>query len=79
VKASQFGFIIPSLIRRRKALGISQAALSDRIGVSSDLVGKWETGIRFPSIFLLFCWMDALDMRLNVKRKGSECGEKISH
>lgn len=34
----------------RKALGLSQEALADRLGVSRQAIGKWESGSSFPSI-----------------------------
>ena len=33
---------------RRKALGISQAQLAERIGVNTSAVGMWELGERKP-------------------------------
>jgi DNA-binding XRE family transcriptional regulator len=58
------GEVIDQLILRRKALGLTQPDLNDRIGVADRLLSKWECGERMPSGFLLFCWARALGGRL---------------
>ena len=52
---------------RREALGLTQAQLADRMGVTTTAVRKWETGQALPSADklpaladLLNCSIDAL-------------------
>lgn len=56
--------LIGVLITTRKAIGMSQEQLCERIGVSDGLVNKWESGARLPSSFYLMCWCIALGLRL---------------
>lgn len=37
------------LARLRKAQGLTQAQLADRVGTSETYIGHWETGYRRPS------------------------------
>ena len=38
------------IIARRKELGISQAALSKRLGTSTSVIGRYERGTMTPSV-----------------------------
>lgn len=49
---------------------ISQADLDDVIGVCNGLVAKWETAVRFPTLFSAFCWAEALGMEIKLVKKG---------
>ena len=59
-------FVVADLVTKRKRLEYTQEELNARLGVADRLVGKWEVGIRTPTSFHLYCWADALDMRLCV-------------
>jgi transcriptional regulator with XRE-family HTH domain len=58
--------LIEQLVRLRKAKGLSQEALDDRLGVSDGMVAKWETAARLPGAFFLMCWCKALGVQLSV-------------
>lgn len=58
--------LIEDLARLRKARGLSQEALGDRLGVSDGMVAKWETAARLPGAFFLMCWCKALGVTLSV-------------
>tara|TARA_R110000824_G_scaffold120059_5_gene274665 strand:+ start:1965 stop:2210 length:246 start_codon:yes stop_codon:yes gene_type:complete len=64
--------LISQLIKRREQLNISQEKLNETIGVADNLVGKWECGMRLPSGFLLYCWSQALNLRIELKE--NNCG-----
>ena len=45
---------INEIIRqRRKALGLTQEQIAQRLGVSAPAVNKWESGASYPDITLL--------------------------
>lgn len=50
------------LAARREAQGLSQQALSSRIGVRQSAVGNWESGIRMPRWPELRALANALDV-----------------
>ena len=45
---------------RRKSLGLNQTQLAERIHVTAKAVSRWERGVGFPSIELLYPLADAL-------------------
>ena len=49
------------LKRMRLAAGLSLRELGSRLGVSAQAVHKWETGIAWPSAYLLPQIAEALD------------------
>jgi transcriptional regulator with XRE-family HTH domain len=49
---------------RRSALGLSQAALADRMGVSRDWVNSFEAGKPRVELILVLRLLEALDLRL---------------
>jgi len=61
--------VVTGLISLRQEQGISQEVLADRIGCASSLVHKWEQFKRVPSNFLLICWLDALDAKVEIKTR----------
>ena len=65
-----FRQLVKELTQRRITLGLTQPILSSNIGVASGLVSKWEAGIRYPSRYLLFCWLSALDMEIRAIPNG---------
>ena len=46
---------------RREAMGLSQAALAKRLGVSQSTVGNYEAGISFPREEVLLRLFDSLE------------------
>tara|TARA_R100001530_G_scaffold54610_1_gene40287 strand:+ start:3675 stop:3926 length:252 start_codon:yes stop_codon:yes gene_type:complete len=64
--------LISKLIKRREELNISQEKLNEKIGVADNLVAKWECGMRLPSGFLLYCWTQALNLKIELKE--NNCG-----
>jgi transcriptional regulator with XRE-family HTH domain len=52
--------LIRALVERRKALGLTQQALDDKIGCAGGLVGKWECLNRTASLVSLVMWAEAL-------------------
>ena len=45
---------IHEIIRtRRQALGLTQEALAEKVGVSAPAVNKWEKALNYPDITLL--------------------------
>lgn len=49
---------------RRKALGMSQAELAEKLHVTAKAVSRWERGIGFPDIKLLQPLADALEITI---------------
>lgn len=49
------------LRKLRKAAGLTQRELGDRIGVSPQAVAQWETGVKFPSVANLANLADVLE------------------
>ena len=64
--------IIAKLIAQRYFIGVTQRELSEKIGVDSGLVSKWEIGNRKPSIFMTFCWANALNLDIEVVPSGQK-------
>lgn len=58
------GRLVAFFAERRKALGISQVQLGERLGVADRLVNKWECGDRQPALFMAMLWAEALDCDL---------------
>lgn len=50
---------------RRRALGMTQEQLADRLGVSAPAVSKWEQGASYPDVTLLSALARALGIDLN--------------
>lgn len=68
---SHYAALLEQLRAARRATGMSQAALDDRLGVSEGLVAKWEIGARLPGAFFLMCWCKALGVRLTIEKECS--------
>jgi DNA-binding transcriptional regulator YiaG len=60
--------LISQFIIRRQELEISQRQLGETIGITDYLLAKWERGHRRPTGFLLWCWAEALGIKLIIKR-----------
>ncbi|MCD7981218.1 MAG: helix-turn-helix domain-containing protein [Clostridiales bacterium] len=48
------------ILQKRKATGLSQKALADKLFVSESAVSKWERGLSYPDITLVTSLCDAL-------------------
>lgn len=55
---------------RRKALGLTQQELADRLFVSRQTVSNWENGKNFPDIPTLIAISDQVDLSLDQLLKG---------
>ena len=53
-----------SLTERRKALGWTQAALAERIGVDTETISRFERGATLPSLLTLEKLSDCLRVRV---------------
>ena len=53
------------ILRRRKAMGMTQEELASRMGVSRQSVAKWETGQSSPDIDRLALLRDVLQTSLD--------------
>lgn len=53
------------ILRRRKAMGMTQEEPASRMGVSRQSVAKWETGLSSPDIDRLALLRDVLQMSLD--------------
>lgn len=58
--------LIRELAARRVALGLSQGAVADRIGVSRLSVTRWESGHQDTSIARLAAYAQAVGLRLTL-------------
>jgi transcriptional regulator with XRE-family HTH domain len=47
---------------RREALGLSQAELAEKVGISANYVGVLERGVKLPTLDTLVALAKALDM-----------------
>ena len=57
---------IHQIIReKRKALGLTQEQVAERLGVSTPAVNKWEKGSTYPDITLLPALARLLETDLN--------------
>ena len=61
MKPEEFGAFVQA---RRKMLGMSQAALAEKLYVTAKAVSRWERGVGFPDIKLLEPLADALEVTL---------------
>lgn len=57
--------LVTKLVEQRHIRNLTQEELNAILGVTDRLLGKWEAGIRTPTVFHLICWGEALDLRLN--------------
>lgn len=61
--------IVSDLVKLRNKKQWSQEELAHRIGCNPSLVHKWEQYKRVPSGFMLSCWVEALDGKVEIKTK----------
>lgn len=60
--------MVATLANLRNEQGVSQEELAHRIGCASSLVHKWEQFKRVPSGFMFVCWLDALEVEVQITR-----------
>lgn len=51
---------LEGLAPRRKAAGLTQAQLAEKIGVTRASIANWETGVSWPPVSLLPIMADVL-------------------
>lgn len=59
--------VVAALIRRRKALGWTQADLAERVGINCKTLVTWETGRHDPKLGLVAAWAEALGYNLKLE------------
>lgn len=64
------------IMQKRKALGMTQQQLADRLNVSFQAVSKWENGTTYPNIEILYDLAIALDVTVDEILVGSEKAEE---
>ncbi|MCM8748025.1 helix-turn-helix transcriptional regulator [Thermomicrobiaceae bacterium CFH 74404] len=64
------------LVQRRAELGLSQAALARRLGVSQPTVARWESGEHVPELTTLLRLADQLGLRLHLDIEAP--GERVA-
>lgn len=60
------------IMNKRKELGMTQQQLADKLKVSFQAVSKWETGITYPNIEILYELAIALNVTVDEILVGSE-------
>ena len=60
------------IIDRRRELGMTQRQLADKLSISFQSVSKWENGIAYPSISILYNLAIALDVTVEEILLGSK-------
>lgn len=73
VERTSYLTLVAQLALARVRLGLSQNQLDVVLGVTIGQVAKWEALDRVPGPFLMVCWCNALELRLepvDVKRNG---------
>lgn len=64
------------IAERRKALGLTQRQLAERLAVSDKAVSKWETGRGFPDVLLMPPLCAALGITVNDLLSGEYVSER---
>lgn len=58
--------LMRALQARRRELQWTQEYVEEKVGVTRGLVGKWEVGLKAPSVFMLLCLADVLGVEVAV-------------
>lgn len=61
--------MIETLKVRRRALGLTQEQLDNKLGVANHQVAKWESFQKLPGAFMMMCWASALGVKLVVGKQ----------
>lgn len=64
------------IMRKRKALGMTQQQLADQLNISFQAVSKWENGTAYPNIEILYDLAIALGVTVDEILTGSEREEE---
>ena len=60
------------IVEKRKALGLTQTQLSEKLNVSFQAISKWENGVTFPNIEILKDLASVLEVTVDEILAGSE-------
>lgn len=60
------------IMNKRRELGMTQQQLAEKLNISFQAVSKWETGITFPNIEILYDLAIALDVTVDEILAGSQ-------
>ena len=60
------------IVEKRKALGLTQTQLSEKLNVSFQAISKWENGVTFPNIEILKELASVLEVTVDEILAGSE-------
>lgn len=60
------------IVDKRKALGLTQTQLSEKLNVSFQAISKWENGVTFPNIEILKDLASVLEVTVDEILSGSE-------
>jgi len=63
----QIGEIIKTFKRARREKGISQATLSDQLGINVHTLYRWENDRALPSFAMFLRWCRKLELDLTVQ------------
>lgn len=61
---------------RRKALGLTQGALGEKLNVTDKAISRWERGVGFPDIQIVEALADALEVTVLELMRGERMEEK---
>ena len=53
------------IAEKRKALGLTQVELAEKLGMSNKSVSKWERGVCLPDVSVYMDHCEALEITLN--------------
>ena len=53
------------IAEKRKALGLTQMELAEKLGMSNKSVSKWERGVCLPDVSVYMDLCEALEITLN--------------
>ena len=63
---------------KRKALGMTQAQVAEKLGMSDKSVSKWERGICLPDVSVYMALCEILGISLNEFIAGAGSGAALS-
>ena len=72
-----YSTVVGQLVARRIELGWSRHDLAARSGFSHSIISKWESLHRMPTMFSLMCWMDTLNLEINLEAKPDGKQEQV--
>lgn len=66
------GDLLADMRAQRQRMGYTIEQVEIMMGVTKDLVGKWERGDRIPHLFSFFVWARAIGYDVGVKPRASD-------